>query len=305
MKKSVGLLFAATSAILWGTYGIFSTFLNNFGLTTATISMIGQLFIFVFFTVFTLKDGWRNYLIPKKFIPIMILYGFICALESFSAVKAYTHLPIAMVSVIIYCNLFLLIIFSRLLFQEQLTKKKIFACVMAVLGVAMVVNVFGAEGHLNLIGLLWTVIAMICWAVVIICEKLLLNANIKGTTILSFHGIISTLFLSMLNSPAQFAHNISASFSTSGWPLILFIMAFGLCTKTISYYLYMIALKRLEPALVQIVWTIDPVTACILGFIIFRQTLLPIQIIGIIIILAIVIWLHLQQRKEERATLNI
>lgn len=301
MKKSTGFLLAVGSAVLWGSYGTFTIFLGKLGLTNATIAMIGPIFIFVFFTAINLlTNGVKSYKLPLKLIPVVLLYGFFSALDSYSAVTAYSLLPIAVGSIIIYCNLFLLILFSRILFQIKLTKKKIIACVIAIIGIALVVDVFNVEGRISLLGLLWAFIAMCCWAGIVLCEKYLLNAGIKGNTVLSFHGVMSLAFLFTIHSPAAFAENIAAAFAASGWVLPLTMMCFGLFTEIFCYLTYMVALKRLEPALVQIAYTLDPVTSCILGMIFFGQILVPVQYGGILVILAVVTWLHWDNRNEEK-----
>lgn len=305
MKKSTGFLLAIGSAVLWGSYGTFTTFLGKLGLTTASIALIGPIFIFVFFTTINLlTNGIKSYRLPIKLVPAVLLYGFFSALDSYAAVTAYSMLPIAVGSIIIYCNLFLLILFSRILFQNKLTKEKIIACIAAVIGIALVVDVFSVDGRISLLGLTWAFVAMCCWAGIVLCEKYLLNAEIKGTTVLSFHGIMSVVFLFSIHSPVAFAANIAAAFTVSGWALPLTMLSFGLFTEIFCYLTYMIALKRLEPALVQIAYTLDPVTSCILGMVFFQQILVPAQYIGIVVILSVVAWLQWNSRKEERVNME-
>jgi drug/metabolite transporter (DMT)-like permease len=300
MKKSTGFLLAVGSAVLWGSYGTFTTFLGKLGLTAASIALIGPIFIFVFFTTINLlTNGVKSYKLPLKLIPVLLFYGVFSALDSYAAVTAYSLLPVAVGSIIIYCNLFLLILFSRILFQIKLNKKKIFACVIAVMGIALVVDVFRMEGRISLLGLAWAFIAMCCWAGIVICEKYLLNANIKGSTVLSFHGIMSVSFLFAIHSPIAFTDNIAAAFAASGWILPMTMLGFGVFTEIFCYFAYMIALKRLEPAVVQIAYTMDPVTACILGMIFFHQVLVPVQYVGIFLILTVVIWLHWNEKKSD------
>ena len=48
----------------------------------------------------------------------------------------------------------------------------------------------------------------------------------------------------------------------------------------------------MESAYVQLGYIADPLVATILGFIFFGQTLLPIQIAGALLILAVVVWVE-------------
>lgn len=301
MKKSTAILLAAAGAVLWGAYGTFTSLLRELGLSAASVAMIGPFFILVVFTVLTLKQGWRNYRMPLKIVPAVILYGLSCALDSYTAVKAYALLPLAVGSIIIYCNLFLLLIFSRLLFKEKLSKEKLIAALIAVAGIACVVNVFDVSGAISPLGLLFTFCAMVCWAAIVLLEKYLLNAGLGGNTILSLHGLVAFSFLALLHSPASLVQELAAAFVLHPLALPLTLLTFGILIEVTSYQFYITALKGLSPALVQMAFTLDPVTACILGFAVFGQTLSLIQLFGIALILAVVAWLHWQSRREEES----
>ena len=111
-------------------------------------------------------------------------------------------LPIGVVSPIIYCNLFLLIIISRIVFKTPITWQKIVAVCGAVIGIAMVVNIFGSAGRLNLIGVAWALAAMASWASLVTFEKYLLIHEVDGNAILAYEGVFSLIFISVfIQSP--------------------------------------------------------------------------------------------------------
>lgn len=300
-RATVGFFMAMLAAVLWGTFGTFSAFLKGYGLTEGTISLISPLCLFVFFGLFTLKKSWRDFIPALRLVPLLVLLGLAEAFFSYATVQAYTHLPFAMVSTIIYCNLFLLIIFSRVLFKTKITWQKMVAVVAAIVGIAMVVNIFDANASMNMVGIAWALFAMVCWATLVLCEKYLLIKNMNSNAIIAWEGILGVIFISItVYSPNLALANVADTFTEHGLVVLAPLAAFGLVTTVCCYWMYINALNRLEPAYVQIAYTLDPTTSCILGFVIFGQTLAPVQMAGIVLVLAVVIGIQLLDQREER-----
>jgi len=296
---------AVAAAIAWGTFGTFSTFLGDYGLSESTISLISPFCLLVFFSIFTIRSSWRKLIPRKRLIPVVLFLGVVEATFSYSTVQAYAHLPFALVSTIIYCNLFLLIILSRIIFKTTITWQKMIAVVAAVVGIAMVVNVFDVNSGLNPVGIGWAALAMLCWAALVTCEKYLLEKNMDGNAIIAWEGFLAIIFISVaLQTPLAALAEITGAFSQHGAIVALPLLAFSLITTVFCYLMYINALNRLEPAFVQIAYTLDPTTSCLLGLLVFGQTLQAIQIAGIVLILVVVIGVQIMERRAEAADLN-
>lgn len=166
-KKNTGLIMACTAALAWSTFGTFSTLLSGYGLSEGTISLISPLFLLVGFTIVAIiSSGIGSMKIPRKALVFLFLDGGCSALYNYACVQAYANLPIGIVSTVIYCNLFALIFICRIVFKDPITRQKLLAVGMALIGVMMVVNVFGAgsEGSITAKGLIWAFLAMLAWA---------------------------------------------------------------------------------------------------------------------------------------------
>ena len=166
-KKTTGLIMACTAALAWSTFGTFSTLLSGYGLSEGTISLISPLFLLVGFTIVAIiSSGIGSMKIPRKALVFLFLDGGCSALYNYACVQAYANLPIGIVSTVIYCNLFALIFICRIVFKDPITRQKLLAVGMALIGVMMVVNVFGAgsEGSITAKGLIWAFLAMLAWA---------------------------------------------------------------------------------------------------------------------------------------------
>ena len=294
-KKFVFLL-AVASGACWGTYGIFSRVLSDFGIDSATISMIVPLFYGLFFFVCLCLDDIRKIRIPRKLIPFLLMFGLGSAVFNFSTVKAYSCLPIGMVSTIIYCNLFLLMIFSRLLFKTPITWQK---GVAAVLGISMLLNIFSGDMTFSWSGIGWALLAMFAWAFAVTWEKYLLVKGCDGNAVMFYNGVIAVGGLCVLHSPSAVAVNLAQCIAANGFAIFPPLICFAVVTSILSYYFYITGLKYLETSYVQMGFSLDPLTSSVLGFLVLGQSFQPIQAAGIVLILFAIVWVQwLEVRKN-------
>ena len=297
-KKFVFLL-AVASGACWGTYGIFSRVLSDFGIDSATISMIVPLFYGLFFFVCLCLDDIRKIRIPRKLIPFLLMFGLGSAVFNFSTVKAYSCLPIGMVSTIIYCNLFLLMLFSRLLFKTPITWQKGVAAVAAVLGISMLLNIFSGDMTFSWSGIGWALLAMFAWAFAVTWEKYLLVKGCDGNAVMVYNGVIAVGGLCVLHSPSAVAVNLAQCIAANGFAIFPPLICFAVVTSILSYYFYITGLKYLETSYVQMGFAMDPLTSSVLGFLVLGQSFQPIQAAGIVLILFAIVWVQwLEVRKN-------
>jgi len=301
VQKKYSFLMAVAAGVCWGTYGTFATIMNNYGISEGVISIIPPLGYGLFFLILLIKDNIRKIMIARKLIPVVLFYGLQSAAFNFSLVKAYVYLPIGIVSTIVFCNLFVLMIFCRILFKDKITWQKGVSFGLAVLGIALVLNVFALDFTWNLQGLLWTGLALLGWALMVTSEKYMLNQCVDANAILVFNGFFSVFFLCFHTAPWVFFANMSAAISGSHGMVLLPTFALIAVTSIGCYFFYINALKHMEASIVQLGFVMDPLTASILGFVAFRQTLLPVQIVGILLIISVVVWVEWLEVKAERA----
>lgn len=301
IPKKFLFLMAAAAGVCWGTYGTFATVMSNYGVSEGAISMIAPLGYGLFFLFLLAKDNIRKIIVAKKLIPVVLFYGIQSAILNFSLVKAYLYLPIGIVSTVVFCNLFLLMVFCRILFKDKMTWQKGVATGLAVVGIALVLNVFSLDFSWNVQGLVWTGVALLCWALMVTSEKYLLNCGVDGNAVMVFNGLFAVVFLCFYTAPWVVFANLGAAAAASGGLMLLPLAAFIAVTSIGTYFFYISALKRLEASIVQLGFVMDPLTASILGFAVFGQSLLPAQIIGILLIIGVVLWIQWLEVKGERA----
>ncbi|HMM07376.1 MAG TPA: DMT family transporter [Clostridiales bacterium] len=301
IPRKLYFLVAVVAGATWGTHGTFARLMGQYGISDNVISVLCPLFCGLFFLVLLWKDNIRKIIFSLKFIPVLVFYGLSSALFNYSTIQAYWHMPVGIVHTVVFCNLFLLMPLSRLFFKEPMSWNKIVSACVAVVGIAMALNIFAADVKLSFTGVVWTLLAMVGWTALVMFEKYLLVKEFDGNVMLVLSSFFATVFLSFFAPPGQVVSEIVLAVKISHGIVLLPLAGFAFITTALSYYCYLIALKRMEPAIVQLGYISDPLTALILGFFIFDQSLLPVQIIGVLLIISVVVWIQWLEVKAERA----
>lgn len=296
-NKGLGFVFAMFSAIFWGTNGTFCTLLSNLGLKTTSIALLAPSFNLIFFSAMLLYTNKSGFKVNQKLFLLLLLGGLTSAISNTSFIKSLSYFPVGIVSTLIFCNVFVIMILSRLVFKCKITLRKIGAAIISIFGVCLVLDVFSQGFHYNYYGLFWIILTILTWSIMMTLEKYLLEAGMDENAILMYIALLAVLILSISTSPVSVVSSIAQiSSQTSGYALLV-VLGFGLIPQIGCYSLYIKGLKHIDPSYMQIFYSLDPVVASILGFMVFHQTLNTSNIIGICIILGVVIYIQIAEKQ--------
>lgn len=295
IAKGTGFIFGIFSAIFWGTNGTFCTLMFNLGINNTSIAILAPSFNLVFFSTLLAITNKSGFKIPIKFFALLLFAGLISAITNTAFVKSVNYFPVGVVSTLIFCNIFVIMIISRIVFKSPITLKKIGAAISAIFGICLVLDVFSQGFNLNLNGVIWVILTILTWSILMTVEKYLLDQGIDENAILMYIALFAVIILSISNPPiAQVKNIIQIGNQTNGYALLL-ILGFGLIPQIGCYSLYMKGLKYIEPSYMQIMYSLDPVVASILGFLVFNQTMKLSNILGICLIIGVVIYIQIAE----------
>jgi drug/metabolite transporter (DMT)-like permease len=303
-KKGLGFTFGLFSAIAWGTNSTFCALLTKLGLSSGNIAVLGPGFNLIFFFCVLLISNRTGFLVRRKMLFLLIVNGILAGIVNISFIKSISYFPIGVVSTLVFCNIFVIMIMSRLIFKTKITWRKIAASILAVFGVGLVLNIFEQGLVFNPGGIIWIIFTILAWSSMITIEKYLLEKEVDSLAILMYTSFFAVLSLSIISSPWNLIVSIAnTSSQTGGWVFML-ILGYGLIPQIGCYYLYISGLKFIEPSYIQIAYSLDPVTASMLGFIVFGQTMKITQMVGVLLILVVVGYIQLKE-NYERETFEI
>lgn len=299
-----GFVFAILAGVCWGTFGTFVGFLSSFGFTETAIGILGPALMVIFFLVRILIQKPHVLKVDLRGLIIYILVGVIGVIGSTwcYAVALSKGVPLAVASILTFLNYFIVVIASKILWNNKITLVKIFSGIATIIGIAFILNVFGTLAA-PAEGLFWMAIVICSFAGGFLLCKYAVDLGYDYDAYLMYTNLFAIIVLSFMNPPWSVVNEVILNVTTHGFPALLAILGFGLIPMVASYYFLMTAYGYLEAPLVIIMYSLDPVVASILGLVFFGQSLITWQIMGIIIVLAALIWLQLTERAQEKKLL--
>ena len=170
--------------------------------------------------------------------------------------------------------------------QQKLSAQKVTAVALAVTGITLVIGVLGSPSgfalHLDPYGLMAALLASFSFAFY----------NIGGHGILTRHDrwrvLVWTLtaaavFWLIVNPPWKI---VAAHYALAQW---LFLFVFSMLSVLGAFSLYFLGLQHLEPTRAIIASCLEPVFSILLAALLLGEVLRPIQILGIVLVLAAIV----------------
>jgi inner membrane transporter RhtA len=136
-----------------------------------------------------------------------------------------------------------------------------------------VVLLTGLEGSLDLLGVLFALIAAASWAAYILLTRRVAT-QLKGLEGLSIASVVALVLL----LPVAL---IVVDGSTFNWFAVGLLLAGGILSSALPYSLDTFILRRITPRLYAIITSCGPAIAAVFGVLILSETLGPLQVVGI------------------------
>lgn len=287
MKRLTGILLIAISAASFGTLAIFGRYAYTDGMDTFTV-------LFLRFTIsasiMTIILLLRKEPFPRGRILLQLIgmgaLGYVG--QSFMYLTAINYASAGLVALLLYLYPFFVMILSAIVFREHITRLKIVALVLALLGTALTVDPNGGQ----LIGALMAVTAAAIYSVYIIVGTNVMKhvSSVQSSTIIFASAGFVFGILTAIKGPHLPTSN-AGWFAMSGIVLIATI---------IPVVTFLAGLEMIGPTNAAMLSTLEPVVTVLLAAWLFQEKLNTISLLGGGLILVAVLLLtrnELQQVK--------
>jgi len=225
--------------------------------------------------------------VPWSAIPFFLVYGFFgVTLNFWSYFSAVKHTTLAVAITLLYTYPMFVTLFSALWLGERLTRVKLAAAGLTVLGSALVARIHEAEFlRLNLRGILFGLLTGLSMAVYSLLGKRAVARFAPWTVVLyAFAG--GALFL-VLGSGSGLLAARAYPIAAWGW-----IVGLALIPSLGGYALFTLGLRDLPASQVSVIATWEVVTAGLLGWLLYGERLAPMQLLGAILVCAGIAWIQ-------------
>lgn len=289
MKKIAPFL-VLLAGILWGTIGFFVRVLNSAGLSSMEIVMIRAVTTTILLFIYLVVTD--KALLKIRIKDLWCFFGTgICSIVFFNYCyfKTISMTSLSVAAVLLYTAPAIVMLLSALLFHEKITVRKIIALCMTFTGCIFVTGLVGMTDGLSLTGILVGLGAGLGYALYSIFGRFALERGYHSLTI-SFY----TFLFAMLGTVPLCNLKQVVSVSLTDLKMVLFFFVFGLFSTVIPYIVYTLGLKEMENSKASIIASIEPVTATLLGVLVYHEMITVNEVIGVALVMGSIV---LQKEK--------
>ena len=298
MKKTASLIIVL-AGILWGTMGIYVRVLNNSGMYSIQIVFLRAVITAAAVAVIILITDRSQFKVKLKDLWIMICGG-ICSILFFnvSYFKAIEITSMSTACVLMYTSPVFVTLMSAVIFKEKLTLRKIAAMITVFVGCALVSGVGGSKLTVTPEGLMYGLFAGIGYALYSIFSRLALNRGYSTMTITLYNFLFAGIGGAFIVDYGQIGRGLS-----SGAAAVAMVFACAIAATVIPYLLYTKGLEYVENSKASVIVAIEPVTATVLGTLLYNESLTVGSVIGIVLVIAAIAMLSGKQKNKSVQTL--
>lgn len=274
---------------LWGTIGLFVKLLDARCSSSEYTSFLRMLFAFLLlFLITIIKDGIKAFRISRRMLISCMLLGFVSmSLNNLCYTRAVSSLGMSLAAAILYLAPLFTSIESKLLFNEQIGRRKITALLLNVAGCVLAAT-GGDFTHIQFsaAGVLFGLGAALAYSTQNIFGRI---ATDEGSpfVVATYNFFFATIFILVVTRP----------WTTVSRPadpgILLYGFLFGLIPTTIAYLLYFAGIQGLkESSKVPVLCSMELVIATVLGITVYREPLSLIAVAGIAVILLSIVMMN-------------
>ena len=293
ITPGLGSILILLAGCSWGSIGIFVRTFGREALGSMEIVALRSIFTAVFMALFLLIYDRKLLRIRLKDLWCFIGTGVVSmAFFNFCYFRLITVSSLSVAAVMLYTAPAFVMGLSALLFKEKITKMKIFAVVLTVVGCAFVTGILGSPVKLSLEAILLGLGAGVGYALYSIFSRYALLRGYHNFTIVLYTFIFTAAAVIPLSDMGKLASVVTKSPGMAGFSALC-----GIVTTVFPYIVYNFGLTAVENGKAAIAASVEPVVATLIGVFIFRETMTAGNLAGIFMVLAAIV---LANRREKQ-----
>ena len=277
----LGSLLAVLAAAQWSTMGVLGHALMDFGIRPLTLVALRAALAFAVLAILLALFGRQWLSIRRQDLLFFALYGVIGVTAGYSLFFiAVERTGVAVSTILLYTYPVIVTVLAVPLLGEAITPSKIVALLLTLCGVVLVAGVLSRHAaRLDGQGVAAALLCAVAVASQSIFGKKGLRRYTSWTVMLYSLGFGAVVLMASqvilygmpeLNRPPAF------------WGLLAALA----CISTLGAYLtYLFALTYIEASKASVIAAVEPVFAAVLAHTLFRETLSPVQLLGMALIL--------------------
>ena len=280
MKKTAFFLILC-SGMLWGCMGIFVRVLGTIGLTAMPVVFLRTLVTAVCMLVILLLYDRRLLKIHIKDLWCFLGTGIgSIVFFNFCYFRTVTLTSMSVAAVLLYTAPAIVTVLSCLLFHERFTVKKLLSLGLTFAGCVLVTGVLSDCAAVSMQGLFLGLGAGLGYALYSIFGRFALNRGYHSLTVTCYTFIVAAITTGCMTDTRVV---LGTAFQSAHYGMITLLL--GLCCTVLPYMMYTMGLRYVENSLASVIASVEPVTATILGMVLYQEKLTAGGAFGILLVI--------------------
>lgn len=285
--------------MFWGTTGLFMQLLAGLGVSNGFISFlrVGTATLIMLPFVWANCGGAKGFILDKKSLLLCATMGFTAhTVFNLCYTEAVASVGMATAALLLYTSLIFLCVLSRIIFNEPITKHKIAALVINIIGCTLAVT-GGDLGSLSFIfyGIFMGLIAALSYCTVPIFGKI--TTGRTHPFVITFYNFFfgAIFLLPFLWREPLIQGNMSPK-------IILLGIGAGLISAVIPYMFFMTGLsKPVEASKVNVIASMEIVVATLIGVSVFNEYFNMWKLAGMLLVFVSIIVMNMSPGKKPES----
>jgi drug/metabolite transporter (DMT)-like permease len=292
-RPRLGYAMAAGAALLWGVNGAVSKTILATGLPAERLAQVRSLGAALgLLGILALRDPGRLRLTVRE-LPYLLVFGTAgLALVQWFYFLAIHRLAIGIALLIQYLAPLLVALWARFVYHDSIRRRIWAALALALIGLALIVNLFGGASALSTSGVAFAFAGAITYATYVLLAEHVVGGR-DPVSLLAWGFLFASAFWAFVAPWWSFPpHALTRNTSLLGhldhvhlpvWPLAAWMIVVG---TIVPFFLLVSALRHLSASRVAIVAMLEPVAGAFVAWLWLAESLDVVQVTGAAIVLA-------------------
>ena len=289
MKKKA-FIYIVLAGLLWGTSGIFVHLLAPYGFSSLQMTSVRGTVSFVGISIYAALKDRKLFKIRPLDLLICIGVGSMLYLASACYYSSMQMTSVATAVMLMYTAPVFVAAASVVMFGEKMTKMKVAAIAVMLVGCCFVSGVIGGF-KMNLWGILLGLAAGLSYGSYNLFSKLAMRRGVAPLTVTVYGFLFMMLISFCVTDPVNIV-SVAAKEPMETVPLLV---GLGVCTFVLPYTLYTIGLRVLPAGTASALSIVEPMSATVYSIAFLSEPLTVYSVIGVILVVGSVLMLSREE----------
>ncbi len=291
-NETKGVLLAIAAGATFGLIPLFSLPAMAAGMGAVSVIFFRFLFGAAFLLVYLVTRG-ESLAITKKDYAELTALSLMYVVSSITLYNSYSHISSGVATSLVYTNPVWCCLLGLLFLHERLTLRKVSSMVIAVVGVMFLTGFFADDARFNTVGVLLGMVSGMTYGIYLLVIPRMKTRRMKAMKFTFYIFLLNTIYVGIY--AMLFDGGLMLPPTPMAWGDMVML---GLVPAVISNVTLAMSLKLVDSSVVAILGAFEPLTAMVVGMVVFAEPCTVDTFIGVVLILTAVTILTISPQKH-------